>query len=56
MNGDVQVEEEEKRHISFNLDDRQDEEEDLLGGQKSFGIYMESLDDQKSSEVIVPAS
>ena len=63
MVGSIQVdpvdgdgtEEDERRHISFNLDDDKPEEEDLLapaGGlrMESYGLYLESIDDQKPIE------
>lgn len=51
------TEEDERRHISFNLDDKQDDEEDLLapaGGMQmeSYALFLESIDDQKPCEPI----
>ena len=53
----MEEDEQQQRHISFNLDDRQDDEEDLLapaGGMQieSYGFYLESIDDQNPIEQI----
>ena len=49
MDGDG-TEGDERRHISFNLDDKQDDEEDLLANAnamrvETYGLYLESMDD-----------